>query len=197
MTKMLTLCGAVAAAAFAVSPTVMAQTSPVTGPWVLESEDGQGAREAIAAARGAGRGAGQRAGGAVMRGGGGGGGQGRVMIRGGGPVVATMLEGGQRLDIELAADSITLQADESEPFTLPLTGAKTRVTRWGEQVEVRARPTDDGVTLETTTENGVRLTEVFTSTDAGFLEAELRLIVPSMGGQREPVVLRRVYVPAH
>jgi hypothetical protein len=186
----LALCGVAAQPALAQSP---------AGDWVLDAARSQSVEDALAAARGAaGGGMAMRAGG----GGGGGGGGTRVVRRDGpGGGIMGVLQGGQRLGIELAAEQVTIRVDGGAPITLPLSGAATQVTRWEQQVHATARLADGTLTVETTLQSGVVVTEAFNAA-ADELTVEVRMPLPVMsaGGQppaQPPVLtLRRVYTPA-
>jgi hypothetical protein len=187
---------ALALAAVAAGP-AMAQTPGLVGEWVLDAERSQSMQDALAAARG---GAG---GGMVMRaGGGGGGGGGGVVMRREGPGSGIMgvLQGGERLAIELTAARVILRVDGGDPVAVPLGGTPTDVTRWQQPVRAAARLSDDGLIVETVLPDGTVVTETFSSA-AGELTVELRMPLPMMvaGGQQPadaPVLsLKRVYTP--
>jgi hypothetical protein len=195
MRRVRPLCGATVLAALAIlSPRAAAQT-PLHGTWVLDQERSENVREMYAARFGgapmarAGDGAGA---GAVIRGGGGGAG-GRMIVRGGGPLVGSLVRGGERVRIELGTASVTVHIDDEAPFTLPLSGEEIELTRWGNAVIARAGLANGTLTIESVGEYEVAVTETFTATERGEIDAELNITFPQMGGPLT-MAAKRVYV---
>lgn len=193
MSRQWMLCGAVVLATAGAQPAdVAAQASPLAGTWVLDVERSQNTQEIIMAVRsGGGR--------MIMRGSDGGGG-GRVMMRGaGGPGGEVMagLQGGEHLRIQFSEERVTVRIDNTPELSLPLSGAETVATRWGQRVKARARLAGSTLTIETVSESGMALKEVFGVAENRELHAELHVRPPSRGSDAvpQPVVVKRVYTP--
>jgi hypothetical protein len=190
--------GTIVLAAIAIATAdVAAQASSLEGTWVLDAERSENAQEMLATRMG-GAGAmrtGDGAGAAAAVRGGGGGGGGRMIVRGGGQLVGSLVQAGQRVRIELGVASVTVRVDDDSPFTLPLTGEEIEVRRWEQAVLARARLANATLTIESTGENGIAFHEIFTATERDEIDAELSFTFPSMGGPQS-IVAKRVYVKA-